>query len=357
LKILFLCKRYYTNKDLIKDRFGRLYHLPVQLATIDHEVIVFAIDYRNAVEVGIKQKAVSFTTFSATPYNLPKLPFRLWRAVSQLKPEVIIASGDSHIGYLAMILSKYLKSRFIFDVYDFYPAFKGNRIPGMKYMFQTAVRRAELVTTVSKALTTELACLSRSMLLIENGIDDEIFHPVDIHEARRELQITSSEQIVGYFGSITPDRVLLLIKACEIARKDFPNLQLRLAGRLDSVDLVASWINYLGELPQEKIPIQIAACDVVSIPYINTMFNSMTGACKITEYLACSRPVVATRVADHVDIFKDAPAGLCDPKPESMAIAIKRQLLSPQLVPFPQELKWSSIAKKLEHRIEVMQGQ
>lgn len=35
MNIHLLCKRYYTNKDLLNDRFGRLYHLPVQLAQLD----------------------------------------------------------------------------------------------------------------------------------------------------------------------------------------------------------------------------------------------------------------------------------------------------------------------------------
>lgn len=44
MNIHLLCKRYYTNKDLLNDRFGRLYHLPVQLARLGAEVSVTAID-------------------------------------------------------------------------------------------------------------------------------------------------------------------------------------------------------------------------------------------------------------------------------------------------------------------------
>jgi hypothetical protein len=44
MKIHLLCKRYYTRKDLIRDRFGRLYHLPVQLSRLGLQVSVTAID-------------------------------------------------------------------------------------------------------------------------------------------------------------------------------------------------------------------------------------------------------------------------------------------------------------------------
>ena len=46
MRIYLICKRYYTNKDLIKERFGRLYHLPKEWAANGAEVWVNAIDYR-----------------------------------------------------------------------------------------------------------------------------------------------------------------------------------------------------------------------------------------------------------------------------------------------------------------------
>ena len=47
MRIHIICKRYYTNKDLIENQFGRLYHLPEQLVKYGAEVWVNAIDYRN----------------------------------------------------------------------------------------------------------------------------------------------------------------------------------------------------------------------------------------------------------------------------------------------------------------------
>lgn len=352
MDILFLCKRYYTNKDLIQDSFGRLYHLPVQLGKFGHEVDVLAIDYRNSDKLEITKKGVRFNTIPASLFSLPLLLFRLHHFVKKHSPEVIIASGDSHIGYLALVLAKHLKSRFVFDVYDYYPSFKGNRIPGMKYMFQTAVHGAEFITIASRALAIKLGRLAKETLIVENGVDGEVFFPMDIQVARHTLQIQPSERIIGYFGSISPDRGLLLIKACEIVRDDFPDLRLRLAGRVDNIELNAPWITYLGELRQENIPIQIAVCDVVALPYAETVFNSNTGSCKIAEYLACGKPVVATRVADHADIFEMAPIGLCNPDPESMATAIKGQLLRPQVVPFPAVLEWQSVAARLHCRLQ-----
>ena len=33
--ILFLGKRFYTNKDALQERFGRIFHLPMEWARLD----------------------------------------------------------------------------------------------------------------------------------------------------------------------------------------------------------------------------------------------------------------------------------------------------------------------------------
>ena len=156
--------------------------------------------------------------------------------------------------------------------------------------------------------------------------------------------------VIGYFGSIDADRGPLLIDACKALQVEFPKLCLLMAGKVTQVDLGASWIRYLGELPQASLPKLIAACDVVTLPYANDPFNSMTGACKIAEYLACEKPVVATRVAGHEAMFRDAPVSLCDPNPLGMFTALKRQAGLRQIAKFPDSLEWEFIAGMLwEH--------
>ena len=46
--------------------------------------------------------------------------------------DIIIASGDSHIGYIAMHLARRLRAHFVFDVYDYYPSVSRKPDPGMK---------------------------------------------------------------------------------------------------------------------------------------------------------------------------------------------------------------------------------
>lgn len=347
MRIFFICKRYYTNKDLLRDRFGRLYHLPVELSRLGADILVTAIDYRNSLIEEINAEGVLFRTAPATPAKLIGLPFHLYRSARAARPDIIIASGDSHIGYIAMLIAQRLRARFVFDVYDYYPVFRGNRIPGMKAMFRSAVKNADLVLCASEPLRHNLSDLNQNILLVENGVDRTLFAPGDMKVARKMLGLEDETPLVGYFGSITPTRGPLLIDACRQLRQEIPSLRLVLAGRVTGTAIAEPWISYLGELPQEFVPELIRACNVVTVPYADDAFNSMAGACKIAEYLACGKPVVATRVSGHEQIFRDAPNSLCDPNPNDMAAAIRQQIINPQVAPFIELLSWNHITRVL----------
>lgn len=347
MNIHLLCKRYYTNKDLLNDRFGRLYHLPVQLARLGAKVSVTAIDYRNRQSATLHSSGVIFDTAPATLRQLPGLVFALYRTIRATQPDVLIASGDSHIGYIGWRIARRLGIRYFFDVYDDYTVFPGNRIPGMKRMFHSAVKHADGVLCASTPLQHKLSELNRQTLLVENGVDRTLFAPGSPALARQTLGLEDMIPLVGYFGSITPTRGPLLISACLTVRQAIPTLRLVLAGRVSGVTITEPWIDYLDELPQTSVPNLIRACDVVTVPYANDAFNSMAGPCKIAEYLACHKPVVATRVAGHEQIFKTAPESLCEPDAESMAGALRRQLQNPMLEPFPESMDWEYIGREL----------
>lgn len=357
MKIFLLCKRYYTNKDLINDHFGRLYHLPKQLAQNGATIIVNAIDYRNRTEIIIKDTGVTLNTLSALPL---KMPLALWRAYCNAlasKSDIIIASGDIYIGYVGFQIARRLRVRFVFDVYDYYPAFRINQFPGLTSIFKYTVKNADLVLCASESLKqTVLDGLNKNALLIENGVDQALFAPGDQVQARQMLNLSLGTTLIGYFGSITPTRGPLLIEACRKIRETMPSLQLMLAGRLTEVGINESWIHYLGELAQQSIPTLIHACDVVCVPYAGDTFNQMSGACKIAEYLACGKPVVATRVSSHEQIFKGASASLCAPNSEDMALAILSQLSYPQSIPFPENLSWKSIGRRLHNSLAKFMG-
>jgi glycosyltransferase involved in cell wall biosynthesis len=347
MRILFICKCRYTNKDLLEDRFGRLYHLPVQLQKLGTHIQVDALDYRSFKTRSISIESVLFRTVPVSLSKIPFLPLVLFQSVKKFEPHIILASGDSHLGFLGLFIARKLNVPFVFDVYDYYPAFKGNRIPGLKSMFHASVRRADLVLCASGSLEQKLKPINRRTLLVENGVDTALFRPLDMNEARRALGLAADGLYVGYFGTIESSRGPLLLEAARLLREGRPELRLLLAGEVRGVDLSAPWITHYGNVPQEQVPRLINACDVVTIPYASSPFNDHCGACKIAEYLACDKPVVVTAVSDHRELFRNAEYGLCEPNSESLKEALLKQIHFPKRPEFPDRLSWLNVAKKL----------
>lgn len=351
MRILLLCKRRYTNMDLLADRFGRLFHLPLQLARHGFDVEVVALDYRSTAREEMRAEGVRFRTEPADIAHLPLLYPRLRKLVREARPDVIIASGDSHIGYLGLRLARGAGARSAFDVYDYYPAFKGNRLPGMRWMFRKAVAGADLVIAAGGRLACELQPLNPCIAVIGNGVDTALFRPIERETARRELGLDPAIPIAGYFGSINPTRGPLLIEAAALLRARGIDLHLLLAGPVRGIPLEREWIDYRGQVAQSAIPALINACDVAVIPYLSSPFNDRSSACKIAEYLACGVPVVATDVAGHADYFGDTENALCAPTPQAMADTIARQIERPSHATLPPGMSWEGLGTTLANAL------
>lgn len=350
MRFLLLCKRYYTNHDLLEDRFGRLFHLPVQLARQGHRGRVLAADYRHATARHLSLPGVEFQALPVNARRLPGFVRRLGREARAFGPDLVLASGDSYLGFLGLRLARRLGVPFAFDLYDDYAGFRSGRIPGMGGLLRYTLRRADLLITASHALGARYRRLNPALVTVENGVDLALFRPMPRAGARAALGLPGDIPVVGFFGSMEPGRGLdTLLAALARLRTRQPELRLLLAG-YDAIGLPPDQpgIDYRGVLPQARIPELINACDVVTIPYPDNGLWRVCNPCKIAEYLACEVPVVATRVADHEKIFADAGQGLCRPEdPADMARAIQAQLQSPQRVAMDGRLSWEHLGERL----------
>lgn len=354
MKILFICKRFYTNKDLIYDEYGRLFHLPKHLASFGNSVEVIALDYYTNDNLKISYQNITYQSVACRFSRVFGLIAKAFRVFSVRRDahryDVVIASGDSHIGFLGLLIARSMKAMYVFDVYDYYPCFRSNAFPGMKWAFKYSTKHADLVTAASESLLKIIAT-NGTPIIIENGVDHTIFRPIPQVEARTYFKIDEDIKIVGYFGSININRGPLLIEAMKILLREKPGTVLLISGVIDNVNVDYPWIKYLGILEQPLVPMAIACCDVVSVPYSNDIFNSMCGACKIAEYLSCKKPIVATDVSDHRRYFGRSVKSLCTPDAESLAKLLMSQIDEPEILDLDYALDWEGIARKLEHNI------
>ncbi len=224
-----------------------------------------------------------------------------------------------------------------------------------------ALACSEGVVAVSKALKDkmiECGVPENKICVITNGVDDELFRPLDKVKCRSELGIDLKGKIILFVGNLVPVKGIsdLLeafkilsgrIKALRLAIVGDgplkPALKQRLSGHLSGKVLFA------GKQPHRSIPQWMNACDVFCLP-------SHSEGCPnvVLEAMACGVQIVATRVGGIPELVVDGVDGelVSSHNPQALSAAIENGLKRSNgmknhkdLHPYVQN--WSENAKKV----------
>jgi len=354
MRVLFIGKRFYTNRDAYTERFGRIYRLPFWWAKAGHEVDLWLIDYHGR-DVGVTQDgALKVETTPVLRWRF----FKRWISAcfnrrSVRRPDIIVASGDCYIGLLGYMVARLRRAKFVFDVYDRYDLFDGyRRLLGFDP--QTfLVRNADLVSFASVAVLDELRQLARDAALVPNGIDLSLFQPLPMRDSRKKFDLPDEVPLIGYFGSMEVDRgVGDLIDAVAGLVDQGIQICLVIGGKANSeINLEYSWVRYLGNLDYKQMPSALASCDLLALPYRQSEFMDQGASCKIAEYIAVQRPVVATRTQNLVRNFPKQAVELDDllatpGDAKDLGRCIVGQLSERRLVSLPKGLDWREISQR-----------
>ena len=356
MHILFIGKRFYTNRDALIERYGRIFQLPRWWADAGHDARLWLIDYHTRE---YRQEAFAGLPIVSTPVGrwrfVRQLSAELSRVVRRAgRPQLVVASGDCYIGLLAYVVARLLRARFVFDLYDRYDVFEGyRRLPGFDP--QTfLLRRADAVTFASVTVRDELGDETRRHSLVPNGVDREHFRPLPMADARREFGLPAAPILVGYFGSMEPERgVADLIEAVALLRDDDIDAALVIGGQAHpGVDLDRPWLHYLGNVDFQRVPWALASCDVLALPYRNSPFLDNAASCKIAEYIAAGRPIVATNTPNLMRNFEHQAKQLRDAiaspgDPAALAACLRQQIRERQLADMPDGMDWQAISNRL----------
>ena len=146
---------------------------------------------------------------------------------------------------------------------------------------QLVAHHANAVIVKSDRMFEELRSASArgKAVVIPNGVDFELFRPIDQLAARKELGLEPFKKFVLFAGSPeTPvKRLDLTEKAVELLRGSFPD-----------VELIA-----LHRKPQAEVPVYMNACDVVILTS-----DSEGSPNVIKEAMACNAPIVSVDAGD-----------------------------------------------------------
>jgi glycosyltransferase involved in cell wall biosynthesis len=167
------------------------------------------------------------------------------------------------------------------------------------------------IITVSPTLVENLKVLGFSAELITNGVDTDIFKPMDDDDMRKELNIGSKDFVIGFAGSL--ERwydIGEMIKAMPELIKYNPNVKLLIVGaslytdyevelkKLSSDIEVTNYVMFIGLKPYNELPKYIGCMDICAIPLLPAQWRDIALPNKYFEYTACGKAIIMTPIQD-----------------------------------------------------------
>lgn len=302
MSLLFIGKRFYTNRDAYTEKFGRIYQLPYYWSK-EALTSLWLIDYYSKEKIHDKHESLNILS---TPIFSLIFIFNILKIVLIQRPKTIVASGDCYIGLFSFLIAKLCGAKFVFDIYDKYDAFSGYRNLGFKNLFHFLMMHADICLFASKKFKNDSEYICKKTQLAPNGVDTNHFYPRDKNQSREYFNLDQNKVYIGYFGSMEIERGIDdLITAIKLLHEENNNICILLGGKKrEDLNLDYEFIHYLGNVPFKDVPIAMACCDVLTLPYRNSEFLDNAASCKISEYISMKIPIFATPTIGIVNNFE-----------------------------------------------------
>lgn len=355
MRILVLTKRQYMNKDLIDDRFGRFYEIPLALAQKGHRVQGLCLSYAKRKPGQILDGPVCWQSINATILMLPGLLRFIISAYQYIRQsDVIWACSDSFYGIIGCLLGRAFNVPVIFDIYDNFAEFFVAKIPLVKQLYHWAIRNSDAITCLSSSFAkhiNEEYGRAEHVYPIEFAVRNDLFRPLDKKRCRKILGLPTYAVLIGTAGGLSKIRdVHLLIEAFFQLKEGYPNMHLALAGPQDNKIQIpnSSGIHYLGILPFERVPYLMNSLDIAVVCYADDEYGKYCFPQKTREFMSCNVPTIAARVGGLKELFADHPEWLYTPgNVESLKEVLERRL-SDTSTDYSKPPTWRDLAKLLE---------
>ncbi len=365
MKILFLSKRIYTNKDLVRDQFGRVYEFSRQLASMGHQVRGLAFDYRRngpgeSIE-GPEAKGPEWDACNLFPNpvgGIKRYIAEVKRLVEEFSPDVLVSVSDVYHVILGDWLARKYRLIHVVDIYDNYEIFRAARYPGVIALYRRALSRANGVVCVSHQLKKYVldTCKPNNIPeVVTNAVDKDLFRPHDRAECRQHFGLPAGSKLIGLGGAMFKRRgVESILQAYQVLTDSYPDIHLVLAGSTDKTTAIPDneKIHYLGKLDYELMPLFFCSLDVGIIINKDTSFARYCFPQKFFEMLACRLPMVVASIGDVRDMMEDCTQALFRPGVvKELVDAIDRQLAEP-CMPVIDVVSWEHQGALLSEFLE-----
>jgi len=251
-----------------------------------------------------------------TPYH-----FHIFNKIIRDQGIDVVVAAHVLAGTAVIHAAKKYHVPVVFDLKDWFPdsaaAYFKNRV------IQEAVRRSvwaitqrnlthsDKITTVSPSLVEKLKRHGFSADLVTNGVDTDIFKPMNGSEKRKELGLHADDFIIGFCGSVERWYAIdEMIKALPELIRYHPSTKMLVVGgslftdyELELKKLVADLnvldhVIFTGIKPYAELPRYIACMDVCTIPLSPPQWGDIALPNKFFEYSACGKPILMRPIPD-----------------------------------------------------------
>ena len=263
-------------------------------------------------------------------------------------------------GFAAAIAAKLLKKPLIIKVLGSdINIFMKSKI--RRQLTKYAFDRAQRIIAVSNELKNKIIALGippEKVVVISNGVDPEMFFPMDKSKCRERLLLPADRKIILFIGNLIKSKgIHVLLEAFRqllTVLKEKPVLafvgdgpERKALERNVKENNIDKYVMFKGTRLHEDIPIWINSCDVFCLPSFNEGCPNV-----VLEALACSKPVVATRVGAIPEMINKEDGILCEPDdPDSLRSALEKMLEKSQTqTHISMELKkitWDSVGEEI----------
>lgn len=231
------------------------------------------------------------------------------------------------------------------------------------------LKKADKYITVTAklkdVLRNDYGVARNKIVVIENGANTDLFKPMDAAMTRRQLRLSEALRYICFVGVFSRwQGIENLIRALPHVLRKNPDTRALLVGdgemKEELIEMsgqigVSDKVIFTGAVPYEKVPLYINAAEICILPKIP--LRSGYSPLKLFEYMACSRPVIATKT-NGLEILEEKGAGLLvNPEnSQELADAITRLLEDPALRRqmgengrkyVVEDRSWESVAKKV----------
>ena len=343
---------HFPYKDLFANivRYTKRYHhdggicvaynLALSMAKRGHEINVFttSIDFRDAVErynnISLYRYGTNFRIASAN------FSFNLFLKPIKHKVDIIHIHVGNPIADLAgyVYIKRNRKTPSIItyhgDGQEGIGSFVRNTGVSLynKHLLDKVLSRADIIISPSEYYINESRFLGKyrdKIVVIPNGINVEDFDiSYSREECRKKLGLPINKNIILFVGNLIlykgPD---VLVKAMPNILKKVSDTELifvgsgRMKNELEELSKkrdVEKYVKFAGFIEDSLKPLYYKAADVFCLP--STMSTESFGIVNL-EAMACSVPIVASKIGGVPDVVKDGRNGLLVPQGDSEALA------------------------------------